>query len=84
MRKITEGVYTEQPLGYVQEGAEDKVLRLQKALYGLKQAPRAWYSKIDSSFIKEGCWRSDSDAAMYNLIDALEIDTMIFHINFLA
>ncbi|XP_027767916.1 uncharacterized protein LOC114074245 [Solanum pennellii] len=29
-----------------------KVYRLKKALYGLKQAPRAWYSKIDSFFLR--------------------------------
>ena len=38
---LEEEVYIEQPMGYVQEGQEEKVLRLKKALYGLKQAPRA-------------------------------------------
>ena len=28
--------------------------KLKKALYGLKQAPRAWYSCIESYFLKEG------------------------------
>jgi hypothetical protein len=31
-----------QPLGFIRQGAEHKVLKLHKALYGLHQAPRAW------------------------------------------
>lgn len=37
----------EQPQGFLNEGHENKVLRLKKALYGLKQAPRAWDSRLD-------------------------------------
>ena len=43
-----------QPQGYERKGEEYKVYRLKKALYGLKQAPRAWYSRIETYFIKEG------------------------------
>jgi hypothetical protein len=37
--ELTEEVYVIQPLGFVKEGEEEKVLRLHKALYGLRQAP---------------------------------------------
>nr|GEY33698.1 retrovirus-related Pol polyprotein from transposon TNT 1-94 [Tanacetum cinerariifolium] len=47
---LEEGVYVEQPEGYVTKGQEGKVLRLKKALYGLKQAPRAWNTRIDNYF----------------------------------
>lgn len=47
---LEEGIYVEQPLGYVKEGREDKVYRLTKALYGLKQAPHAWNTGIDKYF----------------------------------
>ena len=33
---LDEEVYIEQPIGYVVNGQEDKVLKLKKALYGLK------------------------------------------------
>lgn len=52
--ELNEIVYVEQPQGYQKKGEEDKVFKLRKALYGLKQAPRAWYSKIESYFLKEG------------------------------
>lgn len=63
--EITEEVYVEQPSGFEIEGAENMVYKLKKALYGLKQAHGAWYSKIDSYFMSQGCKRSDCDAAMY-------------------
>ncbi|KAA0033891.1 integrase [Cucumis melo var. makuwa] len=49
---LKEEIFVAQPLGYVQRGEEEKVYKLKKALYGLKQAPRAWYSRIDSFFLK--------------------------------
>jgi hypothetical protein len=36
----------EQPEGFEQEGAEDKVCQLAQALYGLKQAGRTWYKQL--------------------------------------
>lgn len=48
-RELAEEVYVHQPPGYVKEGCEQLVLRLNKALYGLRQAPRAWNSKLDQS-----------------------------------
>ena len=50
---MSEDVYVAQPPGYEQKGFEHKVYKLKKALYGLKQAPRAWYSRIESYFLKE-------------------------------
>ncbi|KAL4346685.1 hypothetical protein GQ457_17G012090 [Hibiscus cannabinus] len=55
--KLNEEVYIEQPPRYEKKDAEQKVFRLKKALYGLKQAPRAWYSCIESYFVKEGFQR---------------------------
>ncbi|CAL8175165.1 unnamed protein product [Prunus armeniaca] len=49
---LQEQVYIEQPSGYVKQGNEEKVYRLNKALHILKQAPRAWYSLVDAYFAK--------------------------------
>ena len=35
---LVEEVYVQQPVGFVDEGNEHKVLKLKKALYGLRQA----------------------------------------------
>ncbi|KAL4018020.1 hypothetical protein IC575_021607 [Cucumis melo] len=62
---LKEEIFVAQPLGYVQRGEEEKVYKLKKALYGLKQAPRAWYSRIDSFFLKTGFRRCPYEHALY-------------------
>ena len=62
---LVEEVYIEQPLGFVVEGCEDKVLRLKKALYGLKQAPRAWNNRLDNYFQENGFTRCIHEYALY-------------------
>jgi len=62
---LKEEVYVKQPLGYVVEGQENKVLKLKKTLYGLKQAPRAWYACIDEYFQKNGFSRCPYEHALY-------------------
>ncbi|GKB83567.1 putative RNA-directed DNA polymerase [Tanacetum coccineum] len=62
---LEERVFVQQPVGFEVKGAEDKVYKLNKALYGLKQAPRAWYSRIESYFIKEGFKRCSSEHTLF-------------------
>nr|DAD19456.1 TPA_asm: hypothetical protein HUJ06_020919 [Nelumbo nucifera] len=62
---LNEAVFIGQPQGYEVKGEEDKVYRLKKALYGLKQAPRAWYSKIESYFMKEGFERCPNEHTLF-------------------
>ena len=84
--EITEEVFVEQPPGYEQKGHESKVYRLKKALYGLKQAPRAWYSRIETYFIKEGFTKCPYEHTLFIktadggkiLIVCLYVDDLIF------
>lgn len=58
---LNEDVYVDQPKGFEKKGCEQMVYKLHKALYGLKQAPRAWFSCIESYFLKEGFQKSQSE-----------------------
>ncbi|WP_268866092.1 reverse transcriptase domain-containing protein, partial [Microbacterium sp. ZXX196] len=51
---ISEEVFVEQPPGFEDKLALDKVFRLNKALYGLKQAPRAWYDTLSEFLVNNG------------------------------
>lgn len=75
----------DQPEGYIKAGEEDKVYRLNKALYGLKQAPRAWFSRIESYFMKEGFEKNSYDHTLFFkkkeekiLVVNLYVDDLIF------
>ncbi|GKV41367.1 hypothetical protein SLEP1_g48909 [Rubroshorea leprosula] len=58
-------VFIDQPPSFVKSGFEHKGYKLKKALYGLKQAPRAWYSQIDSYFLKEGFQKCPYEHTLY-------------------
>ncbi|WRX18820.1 Reverse transcriptase [Theobroma cacao] len=51
---LTDDIFTEQPEGFIKQGDETKVCKLNKALYGLKQAPRSWYERINSYLYSKG------------------------------
>lgn len=58
-------IYVKQLLGFVVEGHEDKVLKLQKDLYGLRQAPRVWNSHLDRYFQDNGFVYCPHEYAFY-------------------
>ena len=58
--------------------------KLKKALFGLNQLMRAWYHHINSFFIKEGCYRSQTDYSLsvkqigvYLLVAIFYVDDLI-------
>lgn len=83
---LEEQVFVEQPPCYVKIGNEHKVYRLKKALYGLKQALRAWYSRIETYFLKVGFSKCPYEHMLFvkigdkgkMLIVCLYVDDLIF------
>jgi hypothetical protein len=63
--ELAEEVYVYQPPGFIVDGQEDKVLRLDKALYGLRQAPHAWNAKLDETLVALGFSNSVSEHVVY-------------------
>lgn len=51
---LEEEIYIEQPEGYVIEGQEGKVLKLNKSLYGLKQSPKIWQDDVQEYLVSIG------------------------------
>ena len=62
---LQEDVYMNQPLGFVQKGAERLVCKLHKSLYGLRQSPRAWYARLHTALLAWGLTQSHSDPNLY-------------------
>ncbi|GKU93862.1 hypothetical protein SLEP1_g7421 [Rubroshorea leprosula] len=82
---LDEEVFIHQTPGYVKVGNEHKVYKLKRALYGLKQAPRAWYSRIESYFLKEGFQKCPYEHTLFikseggkMLIVYLYVDDLIY------
>ena len=62
---LEEGIFVEQPEGFIVKGMEEKVYLLKRALYGLKRVPRAWYNRIDSHLLGLGFTESLSEFTLY-------------------
>lgn len=58
-------IYMEQPEGYVEEGKEDWVCKLNKALYGLKQSARSWNDNFKKRCVEAGFKQSPADECVY-------------------
>ena len=54
-----------QPPGFVAQGEDGKVCRLQRSLYGLKQSPRAWFDRFSSVVQKFGLHQSRCDHSVF-------------------
>ncbi|NDA63213.1 MAG: hypothetical protein EBX50_14410 [Chitinophagia bacterium] len=63
--ELEEEIYMEQPEGFVKDGEEHLVCRLQKTIYGLKQSPRAWNKKLHGELCKLGFTRCEADHSVY-------------------
>ena len=62
---LEEELYMKQPTGFVQQGTEGMVCRLNKSLYGLKQAGRTWNKRIDIELKAHGFVPIDADPCVY-------------------
>lgn len=62
---LSEQVYCQQPIGFVDPERPDDVCLLSRSLYGLKQAPRAWYQRIAAFLHQLGFRSTRSDASLF-------------------
>lgn len=62
---IYEEVYMRQPNGFVVNGKENLVCKLNKSLYSLKQASRQWYLKFDNIVTSLGFIENTVDQCIY-------------------
>ena len=62
---LEENVYMQQPEGFVVDGLEELVCKLNRSLYGLKQCPRCWNTTLDVHLKKLGFLESNSDPCIY-------------------
>ncbi|KAF2347866.1 Integrase catalytic core [Trinorchestia longiramus] len=66
--ELSEEIYLTQPEGFVSEGNENLVCRLNKSLYGLKQSPKCWNTALDGNLKQLGFKQSKNDACIYTRV----------------
>ena len=63
--ELQEKIYMTQPEGFVENGKEHLVCKLNKSLYGLKRASRGWFKTMDVFLKDNGYEQSMSDNCLY-------------------
>lgn len=64
--RLEEVIYMQQPKGFIEEGKETLVCRLQRSLYGLKQAARVWNTTISAILMALGFVQSRADPCLFS------------------
>lgn len=62
---LSEEIFMLQPEGFIEEGSEHLVCKLNKSIYGLKQASRQWYLKFDKIITSNGFVENRLDECIY-------------------
>ncbi|KAF2353386.1 Integrase catalytic core [Trinorchestia longiramus] len=63
--ELSEEIYLTQPEGFVSEGNENRVCKLNKSLYGLKQSSKCWNTALDGHLNQLGFKQFKTDAYIY-------------------
>lgn len=66
-RHLTEHVYCQQPVGFIDANNPDHVCLLDQSLYDLKQGPRAWFARFATFIRTIGFHDSRSDPSLFTL-----------------
>ncbi|KAF2346894.1 Reverse transcriptase RNA-dependent DNA polymerase [Trinorchestia longiramus] len=66
--ELSEEIYLTHPEGFVSEGNENLVCRLNKSLYGLKQSPKCWNIALDGHLKEFGFKQSKNDACIFTRV----------------
>jgi hypothetical protein len=65
---IDEEIYIAQPEGYIKQGREREVCRLNKSIYGICQASRIWNQTLHTALVNFGFIQSTADPCVYHKI----------------
>ena len=78
---LYEEVYMQHPEGFVVDGKENMVCRLQKSIYGLKQASRQWYLKFHDVVTSLGFEENTVDSCIYLKISGRKFIFLILYVD---
>ena len=78
---LYEEVYMKQLEGFVVDGKENMVCRLQKSIYGLKQASRQWYLKFHDVVTSLGFEENTVDSCIYLKVSGRKFIFLILYVD---
>ncbi|CAM8884098.1 unnamed protein product [Rhodiola kirilowii] len=78
---LEEEVYMSQPEGFIAQGKEHMVCKLNRSIYGLKQASRQWYLKFNDTIISFGFKENIVDQCIYLKVSGSKFIFLILYVD---
>jgi len=78
---LDETIYMDQPEGYIVEGQQQKVCKLQRSIYGLKQASRSWNIRFDEAVKSYGFDQNIDEPCVYKYKKEEKVVFLILYVD---
>ena len=76
---LEETIYMKQPEGFIQQGQEPMVCKLNRSIYGLKQASRSWNIRFDTTIKSYGFDQNLDEPCVYKkIINSLVVFLVLY------
>ena len=78
---LEENIYMVQPEGFIEQGQEQKVCRLNISIYGLKQASRSWNMRFDTAVKSYGFEQNVDEPCVYKRIINSTVAFLVLYVD---
>ena len=78
---LDETIYMVQPEGFIVQGQEQKVCKMQRSIYGLKQAYRSWTIRFDQAIKSYGFEQNVDEACVHKRINKGKMVFLILYVD---
>ncbi|GJS44884.1 ribonuclease H-like domain-containing protein [Tanacetum coccineum] len=78
---LSEIIYMNQSLGFVDARFPNHVCRLLRSLYGLKQAPRAWFQRFAGYATRAGFYHSRCDSSLFIYRQGSQVAYLLLYVD---
>ncbi|KAA0067047.1 gag/pol protein [Cucumis melo var. makuwa] len=78
---LEESIFMSQPEGFITQGQEQKVFKLNRSIYGLKQASRSWNIRFDTAIKSYGFDQNVDEPCVYKKINKGKVAFLVLYVD---
>ncbi|KAL4014035.1 hypothetical protein IC575_026225 [Cucumis melo] len=78
---LEESIFMSQPEGFITQGQEQKVCKLNRSIYGLKQASRSWNIRFDTAIKSYGFDQNVDEPCVYKKINKGKVAFLVLYVD---
>ncbi|KAA0058368.1 gag/pol protein [Cucumis melo var. makuwa] len=78
---LEESIFMSQPEGFITQGQEQKVCKLNRSIYGLKQASRSWNIRFDTAIKSYGFDQNVDEPCVYKKINKGKVAFFVLYVD---